>query len=118
MSDGNVGTAMRCFLINVGQTDPRRGVPIIKNVCVFWGIRTKYPVLPDPGPDLVIEGVDPKLLRELELLDAIYSLSGRLSPAARKEVRTAVAVGVKRIEGKLPSDVSLASTYPSRASSR
>ena len=114
MSDGNVGTAMRCFLINVGQKDPRRGIQIIKKVCVFWGIRTRVPDLPDP-PDLIIEGINPGLLRELEMLDAIYSLSGKLSPAAKKELRAAVALGVKRIEGKLPSGVSLASIEPSRA---
>jgi hypothetical protein len=105
------GVPTRCFWIATA------GGKKIK-ICVImqtWPlvILEAWPRHPDPdpapGPSVQIEGVAPELLRDLEILDGIEVLSRRLSRDTSKAVREAVSQGVKRIQERLPSNISLSS---------
>jgi hypothetical protein len=66
----------------------------------------KHPT-PDPAPVVQIEGVDPKLLHDLDVLDGINLLSGILSPERAKFVQEAVKQAVSELGRQLPAGVSL-----------
>lgn len=109
MADPGEGVPTRCFWIKRADGSGIKICVILQTWPFFvLGAWPRHPG-PDPSPvaSLQIEGVKPELLRDLAILDTIELLSRRLSRDTAKSVREAVAQGVKRVQGQLPSNVSL-----------
>ena len=108
------GFPKRCFILTTGGHS-KDSVKISIRVCIVW---LQWPtlvwrVLPGPGPDhqqpLSIAGVEPEVMRELELVDTMTWLSRRASPELAKAFEPLAAKSLAAIQKKLPKGVSLAS---------
>ena len=102
------GVPQRCFTLTINGE--KRKICVIRQTWPLWYMPA-WPKVPGPDPapkpSVVIEGVKPALLRDLEILDSVELLSRHLSPGAAKSVRKAVKEGVKRVQQQLPPHVAL-----------
>jgi hypothetical protein len=101
------GVPKRCFTLTLSD-GKKFTICIIRQT---WppGHPGAYPKHPegDWGPLVEISGVDPKLLRDLDLLDTINLLSQSLTPERAKNIQRTVEQGVAEIQKHLPSNLSL-----------
>lgn len=103
--DGS-GFPKRCF----EWTDPKSRVK--RKFCIVW---LEYPAFlwqrntPDPPPmaTLQVEGVDPRVLRDLQILDTIAFLSRGLSSGVARGMAQVLEEGLESIQKALPSDLTL-----------
>ncbi len=84
--------------------------------CIAWPqwptvVLSAYPGHPGPDPaprpSLEIEGVNPEILRDLAILDSISKLSEDLSRDMAQSVHETVEHSMKRLQQKLPPNLSL-----------
>jgi hypothetical protein len=101
------GVPKRCFTLTLPD-GKKFTICIIRQT---WppGWPGAYPKHPegDWGPLIEISGVDPKLLRDLDLLDGINFLSQSLTPERAKTIQKAVEFGLTEIQQRLPSNLTL-----------
>ena len=106
------GFPKRCFKLTTGGGS-KREPKITRIICIVW---LQWPTFfwrygPGPGPEInhSIEGVDPEVMRELEIVDTMRWLSSRGSKALAKDFAPIAERRLAAIQKKLPEGLTLES---------
>lgn len=107
----NSGFPTRCFTWH--SIPAKDTLAVSRTFCITWPQRPIFPWRPEPGPDLGIriEGVDPQVLDELQLVDTMTSLSHELGPRFATAFQSLAEERLADIEKRLPPGLTLQATH-------
>lgn len=97
----------RCIIMTLPDGSKRKFCFVWAQWPTFYLPAYPHSPGPDPGPLVSFSGIDQKLMKELWALDNIQGLLDSLSPKAGKLVRQAVEEGMRQLQEKLPSNITL-----------